>query len=111
MTAINLNVTADSPIAIESPVKLVEGESITFSLTFWDSVTSVSCLVYRNNTDVTSTVMPSGSTSVSGKVATLKPATALVGGARYVFSVTGTVAGNTRVRKFVAIVQKDEREA
>lgn len=96
--------------AVESPIRLVEGETVTFACSFWGDVTSVSCVVYRNNTNVTSTVMPSGSVSTSGKIATLKPATALVGGARYVFAVTGTVSGNVRIRKFQAIVQKDEKE-
>lgn len=105
----NITFQSDNVFAIESPIKLVEGESITFACTYWAAPTTVSCLVYKNKSDKTSTVMPSGSTSVSGLVATLKPATAMVGG-RYVFSVTATVAGETRVRKFMAIVGKDEQE-
>lgn len=106
----NITFQSDKVWAVESPVRLVEGETVTFACTFWGDVTIVSCLVYRNNTNITSTVMPSGSVSTSGKIATLKPATAFVGGARYVFSVTGTVAGNVRIRKIQAVVQKDEKE-
>ena len=106
----NVTFQSDNVMAVESPVKLVEGESVTFTCTYWGTPTSVSAKVYLNNSDKTSTVMPSGSVSISGNVATLKPATAMVGGNRYVFAVTGTVASETRIRKFVAIVAKDEAE-
>jgi len=101
----------DQNWAIESPIKVVEGESITIACTFWTTVTGTpTCAVYRNrsSTAVTSTVMPAGSVSVNVSVVTLKPATAMVGGSRYTFAVTATVSGNTRIKKFMAIVQKDE---
>lgn len=88
----------------------VEGETITYACEFWDTATSPSCKVYKNgsSTDYASVVMPSGSHSASGTTVTLKPATAMVGGARYVFAVTATVESNTRVKKFMVICQKDE---
>ena len=85
--------------AIESPLEILEGSSVTLSCTFWGTVTSPDAAVTRNRQTVTSTVMPSGSHTASGSVATLKPLTALVGGARYVITITGTVAGDTWKKK------------
>lgn len=51
--------------------------------------------VYRNGTDVESTVMPSGSSSVSGNVITLPALTALTAGSDYVIVVTATVNSQT----------------
>lgn len=106
----NITFQEDMVFGVESPVKLVEGETVTFTCTFWGVPSSVSCAVYKNGgaTAVTSTVMPSGSVTISGNTATLKPATAMTGGARYIFAVTGTVSSDVRVKKFMAIVQKDE---
>ena len=95
--------------AVESPINVVEGESITFNCTYWAAVTGTpTCVVYKNGRSVTATVFPSGSISVNGTVVTLKPATGMLGGSRYVFAVTATVGSNTRVKKFMAIVQRDE---
>ena len=96
--------------AVESPIRVIEGSSLTLACTFWGAVTSPSAAVYRNRQAVTSAVMPSGSHSASGSVATLKPLTALVGGARYVVAVTGTVAGDTWIKKVEVLVGKDEDE-
>ena len=112
MTAINLTALSDKIMCVESPVSVVEGETITFSVTFWGAATTSSTIVYRNqsSTAVTATIMPSGSQTESGNVVTLKPATAFTGGSRYIFAVTATVAGNVRVRKFMVICAKDEKE-
>ena len=96
--------------AVESPLKLVEGSTVTLACTFWGTVTSPSALVYRKRKDVTSTAMPSGSASASGSVATLKPLTALVGGATYIVAVTGTVGGDTFKKIIRIYVRKDESE-
>jgi hypothetical protein len=106
----NVNFAQDKDWARESPVNVVEGSTVTFACTYWGAVTSPTAAVYRNNATVTSTVMPSGSHTASGAVATLKPATGLVGGARYVIAVTGTVAGDIHVKKIELIVSKDEGE-
>lgn len=100
-----------SPDASPSnPLRLIEGSTVTLACTYWGTVTSPSVLVYRNRQDVTSTVMPSGSHTVSGAVATLKPLTGLVGGSRYVVSVTGTVGGDVWVKKIECSVGRDEDE-
>jgi hypothetical protein len=65
------------------------------------TVTSPSAKVYKNGTEVTSTIMPAGSATASGNTATLKPVTALTGGEYYVVAVTATCDGDTRVVKFV----------
>ena len=106
----NVNFQLNEVFAVESPIRVVEGATVTFTCTYWGAVTSPSAKVYRNGTEVTSTVMPSGSTSVSGSVATLKPLTALVGGARYVVAVTGTVGGDIFVKKVEVICGRDEDE-
>ena len=87
--------------AVESPVSVISGETLTLSLT-WLGATSVSApgaTVYHNGTDETSTIMPSGSHSASGNVQTLKPITAMVGGEDYVIAASATVDGNTEIRK------------
>ena len=112
MTAISLNATEKAAFVLESPLTVVEGESITYSVTYLGITTcsSPTALVYRNGSnDVTSTVMPSGSHSAAGNVVTLKPATGMVGNANYVIAVTCTADGNTRVKKIKLIVQKDEK--
>ena len=95
----NVNFTSESIFATESPIKAIEGSTITLACTFWAAVTTPSALVYRNGTAVTTTVMPAGSASASGNVATLKPLTALVGGARYEVVVSATVSGDVRKKK------------
>lgn len=106
----NVTFLQSKPWAAESPIAVVEGESITFTCTFWGDVSNVSAVAYRNNTEVTSTVFPAGSISTSDSNATLKPATGLVGGARYVIAITATVGGDTYVRKIELICSKDELE-
>lgn len=106
----NVTFTQDREWAVQSPIKLVEGSTVTIACTFsWGAVTSPNAAVYRNKATVTSTVMPSGSHTASGSVATLKPLTALVGGANYVIAVTGTVGGDVHVKKIEVIVSKDEQ--
>lgn len=99
---------------IESPVDMISGETITFSVTFQGatSVTSPSATVYLNGTDYTSTAMPSGSHTASGNVATLKPlvAGANDGGEKYVVAVSATVDGNTELRKLMVNILKASDE-
>lgn len=77
-------------------------EIVTYSLdvTNWGSTpTTPSCQVYEWNastrtwSDVTSTVMPSGTISVNNNVITLKPLQALTAGKYYLILVTFTIAG------------------
>ena len=96
--------------APSNPLRLIEGSTVTLACEFWGAVTSPSAAVYRNRQNVTSTVMPSGSHSASGAVATLKPLTALLGGSRYVIAVTGTVSGDVWVKKIECVVGRDEDE-
>lgn len=59
------------------------------------SVSAVVVWRESDSTDVTATVMPSGSHSVNGAVITLKPLTALTVGETYRVEVKFTSAGNT----------------
>ena len=85
---------------VESPVDAIEGESLTFTITYEGATTvsSPTAAAYRNKTTVTSTVFPTNTPTASGNVVTLSPATGLLHG-QYVIAVTATVDGNTEVRK------------
>ena len=101
--------------ALESPIYAVETDSVTFACTFWTTVSSVTAVTcYVNKQDKTSTLMPSGSHSVSGKVATLKPlaisALTGAGGRRIVVNVKVVINSDTVTKQFVVIVRKDEVE-
>ena len=96
----------------EDPLEMIEGEVVTFSVTF-EGITACSsptAKVYRNETDVTSTAMATGSHSASGNVVTLKPLTAGTsdGGEIYVVVVQATADGNTEKRKVRVYILKDE---
>ena len=94
----------------EKEVDMVEGETITFAVEFKGavSVSGPGATVYRSGTDVTSTVMPSGSHTASSNVVTLKPLTAQSGdgGQEYVVAVSATVDGNSEIRKFQVNIHK-----
>lgn len=88
-----------------------ENASIAYSL-IYDGVSSVSTpsvVVYRNGADVTSTVMPSGSHSVSNNVLTLKPLVpAGFGGDTLVINVQVVADGQTRVNFIRVLVASQE---
>lgn len=104
----------NKPEALESPISLTEGETRTFSCTYWATPTSPAVVAYRstsgsgNGRAVTATVFPSGSASATGLVVTLPSATGFVGNAEYVISVTATVDSQTVVRYIKVRVRKDE---
>jgi hypothetical protein len=98
-----LNAMRDDVYLLESPLTLVAGTSRTLSVVF-QRVTAVSspvATVYKDGSDVTATVMPAGSASVAGNVATLKPLTALIGGEEYVLALSVTADGDTDVKKLI----------
>ena len=91
---------------IESPVTQAEGEAIAYSIDFIgaNSVSSVTAVCYKDNTDYSSSVFLSGdSIVISNNVITLKKLTAVAddGGSKYVVAVKGTVDGNTEIRKLL----------
>jgi hypothetical protein len=93
---------------LESPIYQVEGATITYTVTF-EGVTTVSSpalVVWKNGTDYSSTAAPSGSTTASLNVVTLKPilAVATDGGQKYICTVTASDGTNTQVRKFEIVV-------
>jgi len=94
----------------EEQADMAEGEKLTFSITFKGavSVSSPSVVVYKNGLDVTSTVMPSGSNTVSANVVTMKPLIAIAGdgGQIYVVACSAIVDGNTEIRKVQINVHK-----
>lgn len=101
-------------LVVEEVEPVVEGATITYSLTWLggSSLSSPSSTVYMNGTDITSTVQPSGSASVSGNVQTLKPIAFQSGhgGNYYVVNCTCTVDGNTDVAKFKVKVLRPSEE-
>lgn len=101
-------------LVIESPINMIEGETITYSLT-WQGASSLSspnAFVYKDGADITSTAMPSGAHAVSGNVQTLKPleAGATDGRKKYVLIVECAVDGNTERRKLIVNIAKASAE-
>ena len=82
-----------------------ERETKTISIQYDDysTVTVSAVYVFRNNTDVTSTVMPSGSHSVSNNVLTMKPITAINGGDTYLIDISVTVPGGDIVQRWIEV--------
>ena len=106
----NITFTQDRIFAVESPIKVVEGSTITFACTFWGTASSPSAVAYRKLKTVTTTVFPTNSPTASGAVVTLSPATGFVGGADYIIDVTATVASDVWVKKIKLICSKDEAD-
>lgn len=100
---------------IESPVNMVEGEQIAFSVD-WQGAASVSdpdVVVFKNGVDITDQVLiSSDSHVVSGVVLTLRKITArnTDGGARYVVVIQATVDGNKEKRKLLIRVARAAAE-
>jgi hypothetical protein len=92
------------PFVVEDVAPAIEGSTLTFDVEWVDGSTlsSPTAKVYMNNTEITSTAMPSGSHSVSGNVQTLKPLvfTAGHGGNYYVVDFQCVVDGNTEIGRF-----------
>lgn len=100
---------------IESPVQMVEGEVIAYSVDWLGAskVETPAVVIYKNGQDVTSLVMVSGGSHVvSGNVVTLKKITAQDndGGNQYVVVVECGVDNNTERRKFLVQVVKASQE-
>lgn len=100
---------------IESPLVMVEGEVIAFSLDWLGAnvVQQPGAAVFRNGQDVSSSVMVSGDEHVlSHTVLTLKKITALPGdgGSNYVVAIQCTVDGNIEKRKLLIRVVKASSE-
>ena len=100
----------NEPEILGSPLWMLPGETLTLTITVegTNAPSSPSAVVYKGRTDVTSTVMPSGTASASGQVITLKPLTATVAGSDYSVIVTATVGGNTEQRKLLVQVVDDK---
>lgn len=100
---------------IESPISMLEGETITYSLTWQgsNSLSSPTVLVFKDGTDYTSTAMPSGSHSVSGNVQTFKPLVTTAGtdgGKRFVVIIQCVVDSNTERRKLLVNIRRQDTE-
>jgi len=93
----------DTLYLVEAPTPADLSEVIT--CTYWGTVTSGAATATKRKKEVSSTVFPSGSVTVSGSTMTLKPFTAATAG-KYVVTVKGTVSGNVTFKKFLIIVQK-----
>lgn len=99
----------------ESPISMVEGETITYSIAWLgaSSLSSPGAIVYIGGSDESATAMPSGTHTVSGNVQTLKPIVAgsSDGGKVFVVAISCVVDGNTEIRKLLINILKDESEA
>lgn len=101
---------------IDSPVSMVAGEQIAYSVD-WQGATSVSApqaWVYRNALDITTQAMDAGDAhTVTGNVLTLKKLRALDadGGACYVVLIAALVDGNQERRKLLVQVVAPSAES
>ncbi len=99
----------------ESPIQMLEGETITYALTWIgaSALSSPTAVVYKDSAVYTSTAMPSGSHTVSGNVQTLKPLVATGGDGNndYVVIIECVVDGNTERRKLIVNIIRDEASA
>lgn len=97
---------------IEGTIFQGEDEKIAYTLdvtNIGDSPTSPTVVVKDlsgGGTDVTSTVMPTGSASVSGNVITLPALTALTDGKNYRVEVKYTIDGNIFETPFLVIAEE-----
>ncbi len=67
---------------------------------------SPSAKAYKNGTDVTATILPTGSASAAGNVVTLPTAKAWTSGQRYVIETVATVDGVIITKVLVVIVRR-----
>lgn len=111
----NLNV---SPWVDQSPITHVAGESYTHSLT-WLGATTVTigatgvAIYDYEGTNVVGTLMPAGSHSATGNVATFKPLVlASVGynNSFLIMTMTCTVDGNVEIRKLEIVIRTAARK-
>lgn len=101
---------------IESPVVMVEGEQIAYSVDWQGgaNVTNPAAAVYKNGVDITAEAMDAGDAHIiNGNVLTLKRLRARNsdGGARYVLVVEADVDGNRERRKLLIHVVKAGAES
>lgn len=101
---------------IESPVVLVEGEQIAYSVDWQGAarVESPQATVFKNGTDITAQTMDAGDEHIlNGTVLTLKKLRARVGdgGARYVLVVEAQVDSNLERRKLLIHIARASAES
>lgn len=101
---------------IESPVTMVEGEQIAYSVDWQGAVRveSPEATVFKNAADITAETMDAGDEHViTGSVLTLKRLRARNGdgGARYVLVVEAEVDGNLERRKLLIHIARASAES
>jgi hypothetical protein len=98
----------------ESPIEMIVGETVTFSVNFLGTtaVSSPVVTVYHKKSGVTSVAMPSGSASASGTVATMPPLVAVEAHAGTLIVVLQVTRGsNTEIRKLKVRIVKPSEES
>ena len=108
--------TDNSIWLIESPVVMVEGEQIAYSVDWQGAVRvgSPQAAVYKKGADITAETMDAGDVHViTGSVFTLKKLRARIGdgGARYVLVVEAQVDGNLERRKLLIHIARASSES
>ncbi len=107
----DLTATLNDVWLINSPQTIVEGTSITYTITFpfATACTASTAKCYKGTTDTTTTNLPAGSDARADNTCTLKPLTAMIGGETYVIAVTVTLdAQATQIWKHEVNCQKVE---
>lgn len=97
----------------QSPIHATEGETRKFTVTHLDAAAVATPVVkaYANKRDVTSVVFPTNSPAASANTITLSNMTAMIGGNRYVVTVSAVVDSvDTVIAKFQVICQRARQE-
>ena len=109
---LEMNVMRNDTHVNESPRYTVAGESIAMVWVFEGATTCSTPVVaaYKDGTAVTSTLFPTNTPSASGNTVTFSAMTGMVGGDRYVVTLTVVVDGSTWVKKLVVVCAAAEDE-
>lgn len=97
----------NTPYLYPNPYYVSAADELTFAVLFEGatSVSSPSVKAYKNRTDVSSTIFPSGSPSASSNVVTLPTAKAWTSGERYVIELVATVDGMILTKALSVVVR------
>lgn len=89
----DLTAVQDDVWLVDSPQTVVEGTSITYTITFPFATTcsASTAKCYKGTSDTTATNLPTGSDTQADNTCTLGPLGSMVGGEAYVIAITVTL--------------------